>query len=81
MNNFEKRMYLNYLDKLVNCLSIKSFEFDEVLDTFINVFHIKRNFFKFDEDNVVLTETRAQQGSLFYLGRSKDSVGEQKNST
>ncbi len=64
MNNFEKRMYLDYLEKLAPYCNIKGYEFDEVLDTFIFHFNINRNLFKFDEDGVVLTATRTQQNDL-----------------
>ena len=37
MNNFEKRMYLDYLEKLAPYMNLKGYEFDEVLDTFVKV--------------------------------------------
>ncbi|MBR1907549.1 ATP-binding protein [bacterium] len=64
MNNFEKRMYLDYLEKLAPYMNLKGYEFDEVLDTFIFMFNINRNIFKFDDDGVVLTATRTQQNDL-----------------
>ena len=64
MNNFEKRMYLDYLFKLAPNMNLKGYEFDEVLDTFIFHFNVNKNNFKFDEDGVVLTATKAQQTNL-----------------
>ena len=64
MNNFEKRTFLDYLDKLLNHIDVRSYEFDSVLEFFLFQFRVKRSNFKFDEDNVVLTETRLQQTDL-----------------
>ena len=76
MNNFEKRMYLDYLEKLAPYCNIKGYEFDEVLDTFIFMFNINRNLFKFDDDGVVLTATRTQQNDL--IKSLKSSIAKAK---
>lgn len=64
MNNFEKRLFVDYLDKLIPVIDIRSYCFDDVLDFFIQEFKIKRSTFNFDEDDVVLTETKQQQNDL-----------------
>lgn len=64
MNNFEKRLFVDYLDKLLPVIDIRSYCFDDVLDFFIQEFKIKRNTFSFDMDDVVLTETKQQQNNL-----------------
>ena len=42
MNNFEKRLFLDYLSKLTNDLDIDNYNFDGVFDFFINEFKISR---------------------------------------
>lgn len=64
MNNYEKRLFVDYLDKLLPVLDIRSYGFDDILDFFLQEFKINRSLFKFDEDDVVLTETKQQQHDL-----------------
>ena len=61
MNNFEKRLFLDYLDKMINYVDLRSYSFDEVLEFFLYQFKIKRTMFKFDDDGVLLTETIKQR--------------------
>ena len=60
-NNFEKRLFLDYLDKLINYLDLRSYTFDDVLEFFLYQFKVKRSHFKFDNDGVLLTETMKQR--------------------
>ena len=64
MNNFEKRLFLDYLDKMINYVDLRSYSFDEVLEFFLYQFKIKRTMFKFDDDGVLLTETIKQRQEI-----------------
>ena len=60
MNNFEKRLFLDYLYVLINEFDLKSYSFGEVFDFFCDEFRVSKKEFKIDEygelllDNVVL---------------------------
>ena len=60
MNNFEKRLFLDYLYSLINEYDLKSYSFGEVFDFFCDEFRVSKKEFKIDEygelllDNVVL---------------------------
>ena len=49
MNNFEKRLFLDYMSKLLNELDIRSYSFGELIDFFCDEFHISKKIFKTDE--------------------------------
>ena len=60
MNNFEKRLFLDYLYVLINEFDLKNYSFGEVFDFFCDEFRVSKKEFKIDEygelllDNVVL---------------------------
>ena len=64
MNNFEKRMFLDYLEALANLLDLETYDFDDTLESFIYHFHIKRTTFNFNKEGVVTIETKAQKAEL-----------------
>ena len=49
MNNFEKRLFLDYMSKLLNELDIRSFSFGELIDFFCDEFKVSKKLFKTDE--------------------------------
>lgn len=64
MNNFEQRLLLSYLSKLINVIDLRSYAFDDLFDFFLKSFKIKKKYFKFDEDGCILVETLKQQTEL-----------------
>ena len=60
MNNYEKRLFLSYFDKLLNHVKFSYYSFDGVFDFFINEFKVDRKFFDYDEDNDLLLESHKQ---------------------
>ena len=61
MNNFEKRLFVNYSLKLINDINFNSYSFGEVLDFFIKEFKVNRKNFNFDEYGEVLLDTLRQR--------------------
>ena len=64
MNNFEKRFLLSYLDKLINHVDFRSYNFEEFFYGFTNAFNVDRSIFQFDSDNSLLVETPQQRTEL-----------------
>ena len=50
MNNFEKRKFLDYLEKLLPVTDTNSYSFDSVFEFMIDEFKMDRNVFPLDED-------------------------------
>ena len=50
MNNFEKRKFLDYLEKLLPVTDTNSYSFDTVFDFMINEFKMDKKLFPLDED-------------------------------
>jgi SpoVK/Ycf46/Vps4 family AAA+-type ATPase len=50
MNNYEKRKFLDYLDKLLPVTDTNSYSFDGVFDFMLKEFKMDRKIFPFDED-------------------------------
>ena len=48
MNNYEKRLFLDYFDKLLYDIDFKDYNFDDVIDFFIKEFKIDRKIFQID---------------------------------
>ena len=57
MNNFEKRLLLNYLDKLCCQIDYNSYNFDSFFDSFLEKFRVKKSNFNFDSDGCLEIET------------------------
>lgn len=51
MNNFEKRKFLSYLEKLLPVTSLSSYNFDEVFEFFCEEFNIDKTPYPFDKNN------------------------------
>ena len=45
MNNFEQRLLVSYLSKLINVIDLRSYAFDDLFDFFLKSFKIKKKFF------------------------------------
>ncbi len=57
MNNFEKRLLLDYLDKLCCQIDYNSYNFDSFFDSFLEKFRVKKSNFNFDSDGCLEIET------------------------
>lgn len=57
MNNFEKRLLLDYLDKLCYQIDYNSYNFDSFFDSFLEKFRVKKSNFNFDSDGCLEIET------------------------
>lgn len=57
MNNFEKRLLLDYLDKLCCQIDYNSYNFDSFFDSFLEEFRVKKSNFNFDSDGCLEIET------------------------
>lgn len=57
MNNFEKRLLLDYLDKLCGQIDYNSYNFDSFFDSFLEKFRVKKSNFNFDSDGCLEIET------------------------
>ncbi len=57
MNNFEKRLFLDYMYKLINEIDIRCYSFGEVLDFFLEEFNVSKKIFKTDEDGELILDT------------------------
>ena len=64
MNNFEKRKFLDYLEKLLPRTDLTHYEFDNVIDFLVKEFHISKNLLPRDEDGILLTDTRKERDNL-----------------
>lgn len=64
MNNFEKRLLLEYLCKLKNHINYGSYAFEELLEILIKDFRIKRKNFTYDENGNLMSETAAQRAEI-----------------
>ena len=60
MNNYEKRLFVNYFDKMLDDLKFNYYAFDGVFDFFLNEFKVDRTLFDYDEDNDLILETHKQ---------------------
>lgn len=61
MNNFEKRKFLDYLDKLINVTDTNSYSFDCVFEFMLNEFKMNKKLFPLDEDgDLNLSSARKQ---------------------
>lgn len=64
MNNFERRLLLDYLYRLKNSINYNSYGFDELLELIMKEFRIKRSNFAYDEDGNLLSETIRQRAEI-----------------
>lgn len=64
MDNFEKRKFLDYLEKLVNYLDLDSHSFDELFDFMINEFGFNKKRYNFDKYNNLKVNTSEQRNEF-----------------
>ncbi len=48
MDNYEKRLFLDYLSKLINEIDVRSYSFSEVFNFFLEEFKVNKKLFAFD---------------------------------
>ena len=58
MDNFEKRMFLDYLDKTLEDINLDSYKFDKIFEEFLSSFNISRKKFKMNDYNTICLDTR-----------------------
>lgn len=85
MNNFEKRLFLDYLDKLLPSINTRDYDFDDLLDFFFREFKTSKKGFNFDTDGVIQLETIRQQNEFrkkfkITLKKLKDTIPYKKTS-
>ena len=83
MNNFEKRLFLDYLDKLLPSINTGDYDFDELLDFFFREFKVSKKGFNFDTDGVIQPETIRQQNEFrkkfkITIKKLKDTIPNKK---
>ncbi|MBQ7450197.1 ATP-binding protein, partial [bacterium] len=61
MNNFEKRKFLDYLDKLLPETNITNYNFDDVFYFWVEEFKVDKTLFDYDERDKILLDTREQR--------------------
>ena len=61
MNNFEKRKFLEYLEKLLPEVNFSHHYFDGVFDFFISTFKVCKKNFSFDQRGNLLLDTKSQK--------------------
>ena len=61
MNNFEKRKFLNYLEKLLPYTDTNDYNFDSVFDFFCDEFKVDRKPYPIDKDNCLNVDTHKKQ--------------------
>jgi len=61
MNNFEKRKFLDYLEKLLPYTDTSDYNFDSVFDFFCEEFKVDRKPYPIDKDNCLNVDTRKKQ--------------------
>ncbi len=64
MDNFEKRYFLDYLDKLIDETDISDFRFDRVFDFFIEEFNVDYKLYKTNRHACLKVEKKAEQNNF-----------------
>lgn len=55
MNNYEQRVFLNYLTKLIDDIDLDSYAFDNVFSFFLEEFKVDKTLFELnDRDELIL---------------------------
>ncbi len=80
MNNFEKRKFLDYLDKMMCDTDICSYNFDEVFEFFLSEFKVNKNNFEYDRhNNLKLENTKQRKDFTKTLGKTIKNLKEKIN--
>ncbi len=64
MNNFEKRKFLDYVDKLLPMTNVDNYSFGDVFDFMVGEFKMDKKVFPLDEDGDPLLETTRQRDNF-----------------
>ena len=64
MNNFEKRKFLDYLEKLLPVTDTNSYSFDGVFDFMLEEFKMDRKVFLLDEDGELDLESPKKRANF-----------------
>lgn len=64
MNNFEKRKFLDYLEKLLPVTDTNSYSFDSVFDFMLEEFKMNRKVFPLDENGELDLESPKKELTL-----------------
>lgn len=60
MNNFEQRVFLNYLTKLIDDIDLDSYTFDNVFSFFLKEFKVDKTLFELDERDELILDKASQ---------------------
>lgn len=79
MNNFEKRLFLDYFSKLINEIDTRSYNFDELMEYFLSEFKVNRNRFEVEQKNVFIDKTNGYNGREKFKAELKKTLKELQN--
>lgn len=60
MNNYEQRVFLNYLTKLIDDIDLDSYTFDNVFSFFLKEFKVDKTLFELDERDELILDKASQ---------------------
>lgn len=60
MNNYEQRVFLNYLTKLIDDINLDSYSFDTVFSFFLKEFKVDKTLFELDEREDLILDKASQ---------------------
>lgn len=60
MNNYEQRVFLNYLTKLIDDMDLDSYTFDNVFSFFLKEFKVDKTLFELDERDELILDKASQ---------------------
>lgn len=64
MNNYEKRLFLDYFYELMDDIKFDYYQFDDVFNFFLKEFKVNKNEFDFDKDDDLNLETKKEINSF-----------------
>jgi len=64
MNNFEKRLFIDYSYKLINEFDFRSYNFGELMDFFCDEFKVPKKSFELDSDGDILLSNLKQRNDF-----------------
>ena len=74
MNNFEKRMFAAYAEKLIYFTNVETHSFDEIFDFLIGEFKLNKKNYKYDRYKNLKVDTKAEKNEFIktFLKEIKD---------
>ena len=60
MNNYEQRVFLNYLTKLIDDINLDCYSFDTVFSFFLKEFKVDKTLFELDEREDLILDKASQ---------------------